>query len=213
MLKLHIATLAQCDEDGNLYISVFNGTESEVLDLLNRVFEQEARDGHETGASFDSLADADGYDSFDSNGANHYRVLVTTAEIPEPAPVYATDDKDIVLDTIRNWANNSCAYLSDKPGYAKGYKDGIMLAKDSVREMLNCTQGDRYADVVTSFHDDEKGAWAVDAYLGPDPDADDAGRTVAWIRDDGTVEWKDDSAKSSALVKEAIAEKIKELKG
>lgn len=40
------------------------------------------------------------------------------------------------LTEIYEWANASSAYLSSMPGYAKGYKDGIIQAKSIVLEII-----------------------------------------------------------------------------
>lgn len=39
---------------------------------------------------------------------------------------------ETALKEIYEWANASSAYLSSMPGYAKGYKDGILQAKSIV---------------------------------------------------------------------------------
>lgn len=38
----------------------------------------------------------------------------------------------MALEEIRQWANGSYAHLSQAPGYARGYKDGIGQAKEIV---------------------------------------------------------------------------------
>ena len=42
----------------------------------------------------------------------------------------------MALDEIRRWANGSHAHLSQMPGYARGYKDGIAQAKEIVSGIL-----------------------------------------------------------------------------
>lgn len=42
----------------------------------------------------------------------------------------------MALEEIRQWANESHAYLSQAPGYARGYKDGIGRAKEIVCDIL-----------------------------------------------------------------------------
>ncbi len=46
----------------------------------------------------------------------------------------------LALEEIRRWANGSHAHLSQAPGYAIGYKDGIGQAKEIVCGIL-----DRYS--------------------------------------------------------------------
>ena len=45
--------------------------------------------------------------------------------------------EQMALEEIRRWANGSHAYLSQAPGYARGYKDGIGQAKEIVCGILN----------------------------------------------------------------------------
>lgn len=40
-------------------------------------------------------------------------------------------------EQLRKWAEDFPAYLSSRTDYAKGYKDGIVRAKQAVLEMLN----------------------------------------------------------------------------
>lgn len=42
----------------------------------------------------------------------------------------------MALDEIRQWATGSHAHLSQAPGYARGYKDGIGQAKEIVCDIL-----------------------------------------------------------------------------
>lgn len=42
----------------------------------------------------------------------------------------------MALEEIRRWANGSHAHLSQAPGYARGYKDGIGQAKEIVCGIL-----------------------------------------------------------------------------
>lgn len=42
----------------------------------------------------------------------------------------------MALEEISRWANGSHAHLSQAPGYARGYKDGIGLAKEIVCGIL-----------------------------------------------------------------------------
>lgn len=46
------------------------------------------------------------------------------------------NDKDILTQIIE-WANSSHAYLSNRDGYAKGYKDGISRAKEIILDIIN----------------------------------------------------------------------------
>lgn len=45
--------------------------------------------------------------------------------------------EQMALEEIRRWTNGSHAYLSQAPGYARGYKDGIGQAKEIVCGILN----------------------------------------------------------------------------
>lgn len=42
----------------------------------------------------------------------------------------------MALEEIRQWANGSHAHLSQAPGYARGYKDGISQAKEIVSGII-----------------------------------------------------------------------------
>ncbi len=42
----------------------------------------------------------------------------------------------LALEEIRQWANGSHAHISQAPGYARGYKDGIGQAKEIVCDIL-----------------------------------------------------------------------------
>lgn len=42
----------------------------------------------------------------------------------------------MALEEIRQWANGSHAHLSQAPGYARGYKDGIGQAKEIVSGII-----------------------------------------------------------------------------
>lgn len=42
----------------------------------------------------------------------------------------------MALEEIRQWANGSHAHLSQAPGYARGYKDGIGQAKEIICDIL-----------------------------------------------------------------------------
>lgn len=42
-----------------------------------------------------------------------------------------------IIDEIREWANASHAYLSNREGYPLGYRDGITQAKNIVLEILS----------------------------------------------------------------------------
>lgn len=42
----------------------------------------------------------------------------------------------MALEEIRQWATGSHSYLSQAPGYAVGYKDGISQAKEIVCDIL-----------------------------------------------------------------------------
>lgn len=44
--------------------------------------------------------------------------------------------EQMALEEIRQWANGSHAHLSQAPGYARGYKDGIGQAKEIVCNIL-----------------------------------------------------------------------------
>lgn len=61
-----------------------------------------------------------------------------------------------------------------------------------------------FAEVRNDFHDDEKGATAIDAWETDDDN--EAGKVVAWVYDDGNVEWVIPSAREDKMVIEAIEE-------
>lgn len=43
----------------------------------------------------------------------------------------------MALEEIRKWANGSHAHLSQAPGYARGYKEGIGQAKEIICSILD----------------------------------------------------------------------------
>ncbi len=48
----------------------------------------------------------------------------------------------MALEEIRQWANGSHAHLSQAPGYARGYKEGIGQAKEIICDILRRYFGD-----------------------------------------------------------------------
>lgn len=51
------------------------------------------------------------------------------------------------MDELRKWAEDYPAYLSSRTDYAKGYKDGIVRAKESVLMLLNEAELRKVADL------------------------------------------------------------------
>lgn len=49
-----------------------------------------------------------------------------------------------VIKEIHEWANASHAYLCNREGYARGYKDGISQAKIIVLEILSQIDNKQY---------------------------------------------------------------------
>ena len=49
----------------------------------------------------------------------------------------------MALQEIRKWANGSHAHLSQAPGYARGYKDGIGRAKEIICSILKGGGGEK----------------------------------------------------------------------
>lgn len=45
-----------------------------------------------------------------------------------------------LLTQIKEWANSSHDYLSNRTEYAKGYKDGIRRSKEIILEIINSEQ-------------------------------------------------------------------------
>ena len=52
-------------------------------------------------------------------------------------------EKDI-LKQIEDYAKSSSAFLSTRTEYAKGYRDGIVRAKEIILEILNQTNNAEY---------------------------------------------------------------------
>lgn len=48
----------------------------------------------------------------------------------------------MALEEIRKWVNESHAHLSQAPGYARGYKDGIGQAKEIISYILERCLGE-----------------------------------------------------------------------
>ncbi len=44
-------------------------------------------------------------------------------------------EKEIINDII-SWLDSSTGYLSTKTPYGKGYRNGILMAKDIIREII-----------------------------------------------------------------------------
>ena len=94
--------------------------------------------------------------------------------------------------------------------------DSVMqeMAKIVERSLLesDSEQEDAYVMVASDYFDEDKNAWAIDAWDSPDDDA--AGTTAAYV-DDKTYEviYMSEEAEESKLVNEEIRELIKRLKG
>ena len=82
------------------------------------------------------------------------------------------------------------------------------VIKESVRRILS--EDTEYADVRSDFYDDEIGATAIDAWEHFE-DVEGDGKTVAYVYDDGRVEWLDPNARDSKWVKEEINAVLNEL--
>jgi hypothetical protein len=87
------------------------------------------------------------------------------------------------------------------------------MAKIVERSILESDSGqeDAYVMVASDYFDEDKNAWAIDAWNSPDDDAE--GTTVAYV-DDKTYEiiYMSEEAEESKLVNEEIRELIKRLK-
>jgi len=83
MKKIHIASIAEYDEDGELYSSIMNAeTEDQLLSLINQYLKKESEDGHTIpGTPFANLTEANGFDGFDRDGCNHYKITTATVII------------------------------------------------------------------------------------------------------------------------------------
>ena len=70
-------------------------------------------------------------------------------------------------EQLREWAEDYPAYLSSRTDYAKGYKDGIVRAKQMVLEMLNEAElkevEDR--DIYSIFYEAEVKWIKIDCYF------------------------------------------------
>ena len=49
-----------------------------------------------------------------------------------------------ILQKIKDWAEGSHAYLSNRTDYARGYKDGISQAKDIILDIIENNCKDRF---------------------------------------------------------------------
>ena len=93
--------------------------------------------------------------------------------------------------------------------------DSVMqeMAKIVERSLLESDgeQEDTYVMVASDYFDEDKNAWAIDAWESPDDDAE--GTTAAYV-DDKTYEviYMSEEAEESKLVNEEIRELIKRLK-
>ena len=82
--------------------------------------------------------------------------------------------------------------------------DSFKLQESARSNLNNFLRESAYAEVRNDFHDDEKGATAIDAWETDDDD--ESGKVVAWVYDDGRVEWVIPSARQDKMVLEAIEE-------
>ena len=75
------------------------------------------------------------------------------------------------------------------------------IVKESVNRILR--ESTDYAEVRSDYYDEERGATAIDAWkLYRDSDND--GETVAYVYDDGRVEWINPNARNSQRVNDEI---------
>ena len=89
MKKIHIASICEVHQDGEIFNSVIHGDEDSVIKGVNRYFESEAAEGHEVdGAVFKSLSDIDGVDLSDNDDDRHYRIVVTSLEFETSYEAY-----------------------------------------------------------------------------------------------------------------------------
>lgn len=68
------------------------------------------------------------------NELSHLNFELSQAERFKASGKYNAEH--MALDEIRQWANGSHAHLSQAPGYARGYKDGIGQAKEIICSIL-----------------------------------------------------------------------------
>ena len=75
------------------------------------------------------------------------------------------------------------------------------IVKESVNRILR--ENADYAEVRSDYYDEKRGATAIDAWkLFRDSDND--GETVAYVYDDGRVEWINPNARNSQRVNDEI---------
>ena len=83
------------------------------------------------------------------------------------------------------------------------------IVKESVNKVLNKSvksvikewSGD-YAEVRSDYYDDFKGATCIDAWKTTDDNEE--GEVVAYVYDNGEVEWRNPQARNSKLVQDEI---------
>ena len=70
-------------------------------------------------------------------------------------------------EELRKWAEDFPAYLSSRTDYAKGYKDGIVRAKQAVLEMLNEVELEEVEDrdIYSIFYEAEVKWIKIEAYF------------------------------------------------
>lgn len=71
-------------------------------------------------------------------------------------------------------------------------------------------ESEDYAEVRSDYYDEAKGATAIDTWKTADDNEE--GHTVAYVYDDGNIEWIDPAAKNSKIVNEEIQNVINDSK-
>lgn len=132
MCKTYIATVASYNDESHIGgpdIAILHADSQEgIVNELNRHFRQEVAAGHEVpGAVFTDISEADGFVAADKSNTACFRVKVAVIE----------DDSEQRTERIRRWAESSCAHLSNREGYARGYREAYIHAKETVLEMLD----------------------------------------------------------------------------
>jgi hypothetical protein len=106
------------------------------------------------------------------------------------------DEPDEINNNYRNESRNM-----NKKLIRLTESDLHMIVKESVNRILR--ESTDYAEVRSDYYDEERGATAIDAWkLYRDSDND--GETVAYVYDDGRVEWINPNARNSQRVNDEI---------
>jgi hypothetical protein len=69
-------------------------------------------------------------------------------------------------------------------------------------DFYNAYNNDLYSEVRSNYYDEEKGAFAIDVWKTHN--CNEHGKTVAYVYNDGNVEWIDENASNSNIVNEEI---------